>query len=1145
MKRTMNGQWLKRSKCPLALKLTVLLLMTAQIAFPVGKAWSQENISIRFNNSTLTEVLQVLQEKSVYEFLYNNEEVARVKGIDGTFTEASVEDILKVCLASTPYSYKKVNNLIVITPKEEEKPALPQTPSLIIKGKVMDEKGEPLPGATIAIKGASVGVASDINGEFILQIPSRDVILYLSYVGMQAAEVAVKDLKDLTKTIIVKMKHDAKQMEEVVVTGYGNIRKESFTGSSITVKQEELMKVSQTNVIAALQTFDPSFRIQVNNQWGSDPNALPEMYIRGRSGIGIKELEKDELSKSSLENNPNLPTFILDGFEVNVQKIYDLDPSRIESVTILKDAAATAMYGSRAANGVVVITTIAPKPGELRISYNFTGSVTMPDLTDYNLADAKEKLEIEALSGLYDPETHQEGLLGAIRDYNLRYQRIQEGVNTDWLSLPLRNAFDHKHSLYIEGGNEDLRYGLDATYNNADGVMKDSYRNRAGVGFYVDYRLKKLQIKNYISYNYMKAQESPYGAFSDYTKIQPYDRPYDYEGNLEKTLEFTRDNSNQGLNNPLYEALLNNFQYNKYDEFIDNISLYWPINNSWLVKGQFSITKQFTKGERFIDPLSSKVSVKGGNSEDQYLVGDLYLNEGEMTRWDGQAFAYYQQSINGHNLNISLGMNATSSITESISTHYRGFPSGKLHSPNYAAEVVQKPQKTQNLSRLFGLLASVNYTWNDIYLLDASARFDGSSEFGSNQKWAPFWSGGIGINIHNYNFLKNNDYINQLRIRASYGQTGKVNFPPYSATTMYQAQFDDNEWYITGYGVKLKGLGNPDLTWETTNKLNVGADLQLWQNRITLTGEWYYDKTVDLITDVTLPTSSGFVSYKDNMGETENKGFELSLRLNLVQNKNWNLALWGNMAHNKNKILKISESLKAYNEQVENYYAQAEKSQNTNWGRRDQKFAKPIPKYEEGGSLTSIFAMRSLGIDPTTGKELFINRDGTVTHQWSASQEVIVGNTEPKAQGSFGFNAGWRNLSLFVSFMYEWGAQAYNSTLVNDVENADIQYRNVDKRVLTDRWQQPGDVTPLKNIKDRSVTTLPSSRFVQDNNIVTLNAVTLSYDFPTEWIRKIGLRMLRLEASTNDIARFSTIRQERGLSYPYARSVNFSLKINF
>ena len=190
-------------------------------------------------------------------------------------------------------------------------------------------------------------------------------------------------------------------LEDVVITGYGNISKSSFTGNSVSIKREDLLKVSKSNVIAALQTFDPSFRIQENNQWGSDPNAIPEMYIRGRSGVGIKELDKDQLSKSQLENNPNLPLFIMDGFEISARKLYDFDPNRIENVTILKDAAATAMYGSRAANGVVVITTIAPKPNKIMITYNMTGTVMMPDLSDYNLMNAREKLEAEVASGVY------------------------------------------------------------------------------------------------------------------------------------------------------------------------------------------------------------------------------------------------------------------------------------------------------------------------------------------------------------------------------------------------------------------------------------------------------------------------------------------------------------------------------------------------------------------------------------------------------------------------------------------------------------------------------------------------------------------------------------------------------------------------
>lgn len=1139
-----NNKWFTCCRFPLGMKMTAVFMLLVQIAFSGENARAQQNISIRFMKSSLTEVLRILKEKTNYEFLYNDEEVRNIRGITYEFEEASVEEILTTCLENTGYSYKIVNNLIVIIPWAQQT-AQEQPQRIMLRGKVTDEKGVPLPGATVVIKGVKVGVATDTEGIFHIEVPSAEVILVISFVGMESQEVQLKNVRDLKQTLAVRLKHDAMQMEEVVVTGYGNIRKESFTGSSVTVKGDDLLKVSQTNVISALQTFDPSFRIQTNNQWGSDPNALPEMYVRGRSGIGVTDLERarNPLSKSALENNPNLPTFILDGFEVNVQKVYDLDPSRIESMTILKDAAATAMYGSRAANGVVVIITKTPKPGQVMVSYRFTGGLTMPDLTDYNLANAEEKLQIELLSGMYDPEKFYGNFSDAQTAYYKRYKRVAEGVNTDWLSIPLRNVFTHKHSVFVEGGNEDLRYGLDAQFNNEGGVMKDSYRRRAGAGFYVDYRLKNFQVKNYISYTFMKAQESPYGSFSDYSKLQPYDRPYDMEGNLVKVLEFSSPNQGTtSANNPLYEALLQNFEYSKYDEFIDNVSLNWYINPYLSVKGQFSVTKQFSKSERFYDPLSSKCSVIS-SKDDEHLLGDLYVTEGEDTKWDANAFAYYQRTIAGNSFNFSVGMNATSSLNETLSTHYRGFPSGQLHSPNYASEVYNKPLKSQNISRLFGVLASLNYTYNNIYLLDASVRSDGSSQFGSNQKWSLFWSGGLGINIHNYAFLKDSKIIRELKLRGSYGQTGKVSFAPYSAITTYEAQFD--EWYATGYGVKLKALGNPDLSWETTNKTDLGIDLQLFWGRLTLNADYYYEKTVDLITDVTVPTSSGFKSYKDNMGEVENKGFELNLRVNVIQNDDMLLSLWGNIAHNKNKILKISESLKAHNNEVDEYYQAAEESQTSQWKNSDPKYSRPIAKYEEGGSLTSLFAVRSLGIDPTNGKEIFLNRDGSVSYLWQASQEVIVGNTEPKAQGAFGLNMSYKNFSLFASFMYEFGGQLYNETLVNDVENADIKFKNVDKRVLTQRWQSPGDITQLKDIKDQNATTLPTSRFVQDNKVLSLNAVTLSYDFNKSFVKKLGLSMLQVEMSTNDIARFASIRQERGTSYPYARTVNFSLKANF
>ena len=258
-----------------------------------------------------------------------------------------------------------------------------------------------------------------------------------------------------------------------------------------------------------------------------------------------------------------------------------------------------------------------------------------------------------------------------------------------------------------------------------------------------------------------------------------------------------------------------------------------------------------------------------------------------------------------------------------------------------------------------------------------------------------------------------------------------------------------------------------------------------------------------MITDVTLPGSSGFTYYKDNLGETLNEGVDLQVRFDIYRDKDWNVSLWGNLNHNENEILKVSDALKAYNDQVNNSYKDAEEGQESNNFISDDIYSEPIMKYEEGASLTSIFAMRSMGIDPVTGREIFLERDGSLSKTWKAAEQVVVGDTEPKASGSFGCNLTYKNLSLFASFSYDWGKQTYNQTLVDQVENADIQNSNVDRRVLTDRWQKPGDIVPLKDIREQSRTTLPTSRFVQDENLLSLSSLTISYDFNTNWLKKI------------------------------------------
>lgn len=1124
-----------RKTCGVFFKQGILLLVMSLFTLQVS-ALAQVSITLDIKDATIDEIISDVRKETGFRFLYRVEEVNRYGKRDIQVKDAGIDEVLRQLLEGTGLSYTVENDVVIITPVKKVPAPAAAPQSRVVKGKVTDVKGHPLPGVTLLIKGTSLGGVTDVDGKFSLELPEMEsIVLVVSFMGMETKEVSVG--KDPKKELEIKLEEDVKQMEEVVVTGFVNIKKESFTGNSVTVKQDELLKVSKTNVIKALQTFDPSFRIQENNMWGSDPNALPEVYIRGKSGIGVKDLDPGQgvTSKSALKDNPNLPTFIMDGFEISVTKLYDYDPSRIESITILKDAAATALYGSRAANGVVVITTIAPKPGKLNVSYSMNGEVSMPDLTDYNLLNAAEKLEVEVKAGIYqstDPNTQTE----LTEEYARKLFNVKNGVDTYWLSKPLRTAFNHKHSLYMDGGSDKLRFGVELNYNGDNGVMKGSYRNTYGAGLYLDYRIGSLQVRDHVTYDVTLSQESPYGTFSDYTTQLPYDIYKDENGRYMEELEHWKKADSRRFN-PLYEATLNSFDKSKYEEFKNNLSLIWYVNTNLQIKGSFGLTRKTETAERFLDPLSRKNTTPLGPTN--YASGELHTNDGNSLDWDLQATIAYNRYINKHNINISAGINAISNSSESVAAEYRGFPSGILHSPNYAQEIYQKPQKTESTARLFGVTGLLNYSYNNIYLFDASVRMDGSSKFGSDNKFAPFWSVGVGLNIHNYEFMKGLTFLDQLKVRGSYGQTGKVNFPSYAAKTTYMILTD--EWYKTGFGATLQALGNKELTWETTNTMDIGIELSFLKRLFYLKASYYNKRTVDLINNVTIPSSTGFSTYVDNIGEIENRGYELEFRSDLIQRNDLYLAVFANLAHNRNKILKISQSLKAYNDSVNDFYEDAH-------SEVDGDRSDPHTQYVEGGSESSIWGVRSLGIDPATGEEIFIRPDGTLTDVWKASDQVVVGNEEPKAQGTFGFNMTYKQFSLYTTFMYEFGGQRYNSTLVNKVEEADVYKTNVDRRVLTERWAKPGDIARYKKLSGRGdniPTTYPTSRFVQDYNWLSLNSITLGYDFDRKLIKRLGLSMLRFEVGTNDICRWSSVKQERGLSYPFARSVNFSLKASF
>ena len=1000
-----------------------------------------------------------------------------------------------------------------------------------VYGRVIEKLSkEPMVGVTIRLDGHSTGVITDINGCYVLTLPEKGGLVIYSYIGFETRKIKVTS----RQKVDVQMVEATESIQEVIVTGYNSIQKESFTGNTTKIEKEDLLKVNPNNLISAIQTFDPSFRIQENLAAGSDPNSLPQFVLRGQTGIGettLGQTSTSSISREVLSGNSNLPIFILDGFEVDVEKIYDLDMNSIHSINILKDAAATAMYGSRAANGVIVIERRAPEAGKFRVQYSGVLSAELPDLSSYNLMNAREKLETERLAGLYDSNTPE--IDPYTNGYYQRLNNVLTGVDTYWLSQGLRTALNHKHSIFIDGGENDVRWGVELGFRGTEGVMKHSSRKNANAAFYVDYRIGGLQIKNKVTYTYNKSTDVPFNLFSDYSHLLPYMRLYDENGDYVRRLE-KFDGASGTQVNPLYEInFYNSFDHSGYDEVTDDLSLNWRITDGLRLRGQFSVLMRNSTGDLYKDPASASYSASTGN-----INGEKTESTQKRTVIDGSLSLMYNNTFKGHNLNICLSSNMRQTQSTASETRYRGFPGGDLVSSNYAAEVYGKPSSSDNTTRLVGALLTSNYTYNNIYLADLTGRIDGSSEFGSDKRWSMFWSTGAGINIHNYDFMKSNELFSMLKFRASYGLTGKTNFSLYSAKDMYQLQTDS--WYPTGYGVFLYQMGNPNLKWERKYTLDYGVEIGLWHDKIYLKASAYDERTIDLITDYTIPSSTGFTSYKENMGKVKNTGVELELRARLYSDRNWLFQLYGSFARNKNTIIEISQAMRDYNKRVEELFSGYNPESSS-----DSKYAKTYLKYYEGASLTSIYGMKSLGISPTNGKEIYLRRNGDVTDVWSADEWTIIGDTAPKGQGSFGYTLSYKQLSMFASFLYTFGGDAYNNTLVSYVENADIKNDNVDKRVLLDRWQKPGDITTMKDIRDRNVTTGASSRFVQKNNTLQWSSLTMSYNFRPEQLKKLHLSGLRLSFTMNDLFYWSTIRQERGLDYPYSRSFNLTTNIIF
>lgn len=1130
-KRVIPFRGKKMERYVLRYFFTFLLVsvLTPGMAF----SFAQVKVNVNVNRATLQEVFTMIQSQCHLRFLYSNEDVNAVEVMNLNVKNEKIEAVLETVLRGTGLTFRINDEIIFVKKADQQVAAAPQ--SVTITGKVVDKKGGALPGVTVTIKGTTIGVSTDVDGQFKLLVPNPDVVLAFSFVGLKKQEIRYTGQKALQ----VVMEEEAAEMEEVVVTGIFQRKASSFTGSAVSMSKDELMRVSSQNLFSSLKNLDPSLMIFDNLEFGSDPNKLPDMQLRGTSAFPLGNEDLD--LKGNYANNPNLPLFILDGFEASVEKIFDMDMNRVESVTILKDAAAKAIYGSKAANGVVVVETKQLQSGRLRISYTGNVDITAPDLSSYDLCSPAEKLELERLYGMYENDRF-DTWLKLQEQYNQRLSAVVSGVYTDWMSKPLRTGVGHKHTLSVELGDQNLRLIADLSYNNVAGVMKGSDRTTISGAVSISYRHQNFNFRNVLTVTDNQSSDSPYGSFSEYSRMNPYWTPYDEFGNLVKNAEIVIDGNAEVLYpNPLYNSQLNTKLTSSYLDVTNNFYTEWNIIQELKATIRFGITKKKNKADQYYPANHLKFS--NYTEEDFFRKGSYQVNEGENKRLSGDFnMNYSKEFAEKHYVFGNVGLNLSENTFEEVIYNAEGFPSDRMNNIMFARQYTkdQKPNGSEGTTRDMGVLAVVNYSYDNRLMMDASYRANASSQFGKNNRWGNFWSLGAGWNIHNEKFLKGNQLFEQLKLRGSLGYTGSQGFSAYQSMATYKYFLDKT--YVGFLGSYLKGMVNDDLKWQKKMDYNVGLDVNL-KRKLVLKFDYYLSITDNTLVDFTLPTSTGFRTVKENVGQIKNTGLEGRITWTAFSRPKDRayLTFTASAVHNKNRITKISNALESRNKEQDQL--------------ADDRFNnKPVIKYYEGMSMNAIWAVPSLGIDPANGREIYVNKQGKQTYSYSASDMVVCGDEQPKISGNFGMNVEYKGIGLNMVFRYQYGAQLYNQTLVDRVENVDMNY-NLDRRLLKGRWQNAGDKVPYKALAKvwiaedqewRMEKTQPTSRFVQDRNELDLSSVSLSYDFYRHaFLKKMNMERLKLSFYMNDVFKISSIDIERGLSYPFARSFNFSLQATF
>lgn len=1096
--------WRKKVEVTRKCLLLFLLSFTSAVAF------AQQKVNLDVKDQPLLKVLNQLQEQSDYTFLFTASDVENVTGISVKAVNEDLFDVLRKCLRGTNLTFEVSDKLIVL---KQLPPATDtvRVKSLTVKGFVYDEKKQSMPGVTVKVAGVAVGTATNENGWFSLSLPLQKGFLEFSFVGYKKQQVAFMERTD---TLKIFMEEEAQDIDEVVVTGIFNRAKESFTGAVTTFTKDEIQTHFSRNLIQTLSNLDPSLRIIANNAAGSNPNVLPELQLRGASTM----LSVEEIQNGESNYELNQPLFIMDGFEVSLERVMDLNDDEVENITVLKDASATALYGSRGANGVIVITSVRPKPGKIGVSYSGKVKFEIPDLSTYDdLTNAVEKLELEKIYGLWDDPDIQE-------IYDSYKAAADEGLNYNWLDEPLRTGIGQQHTLNIMGGVDAWRFRLDLFYDTNIGVMDGSDRKNFNGSMEIDYVKGKWNVRQLLTIGLNEDHDSPYGDYSYYVRMNRYWKPYDENGDLIE--QYYHPNATQYIDNPMYDKEVGCWNESKYTSLRSTTQARFDIAPSFQLNFMLGLTKKLGTQDSFIPPTHKYFA----DEENIEQKGEYSRGENVETSWETRLTLNYSKVFREkHMLTVGLAGEMSATDKDQVSWSATGFLTSETDhiGSSLGYRTTGGTMGYQSTSRRVSLSGFVNYYYDMRYFVDLTYRADGSSSFGKNSRFSPFYALGFGWTISKEEFIMEHvPFVSMLQLRYSYGVSGNMAFSPEQALEVFNRETSYS--YNGGVGVYMSTFANPNLKQQNTYQHNAGLTLGLFDNKINVVVNYYNKLTDNALTDIYLPISHGFEMVKGNVGKIRNSGYDGSVNFSILKTDDfsWNTVV--SFSHNKEVLVELSEGFK----ESMKYYDTSMSS------------ATEMLKYREGHSMTAIYGLRTLGVDPLSGQRIFLTKEGGMTLYQNGEDLVYLGDSQPKVNGSVNMTFSYKGLSLSCGMGVQWGGYAENYTELNKRENLNLTY-NVDRQVLIDGWQKPGDEALYKRQGINVMNTYPCDMFVHKNNTFNFNSINIRYKFPYKLIKKWGLQSLSIGTELSDIMYFSTIHRERGTSYPYSKNPNFTISCTF